>query len=268
MKLDNASRWGTLFAALLGINLLTACGGGGGGGGGQAGPPNTPPQNNVPAPDSVGGSTYTFYFGIEGTRSITFNEDNVIWMETRDGAPIVGTYRYNRIDNGNTAELVLIEDSVETPISLTFNAGNSGSFAFADQSRSGTFETRSNDPNDPGHEPPPNNGLAPASLAGRTMLGTRTFTTTGPVGQTHVYTFSVNTFHDSDPPEESDGGYIYQPSWNNAMLTLNYFSPQFFNGDKHELQMTFHTGDAGVFESIYTRRDGTVIRINGTFELE
>ena len=268
MKLDNASRWGTLFAALLGINLLTACGGGGGGGGGQAGPPNTPPQNNVPAPDSVGGSTYTFYFGIEGTRSITFNEDNVIWMETRDGAPIVGTYRYNRIDNGNTAELVLIEDSVETPISLTFNAGNSGSFAFADQSRSGTFETRSNDPNDPGHEPPPNNGLAPASLAGRTMLGTRTFTTTGPVGQTHVYTFSVNTFHDSDPPEESDGGYIYQPSGNNAMLTLNYFSPQFFNGDKHELQMTFHTGDAGVFESIYTRRDGTVIRINGTFELE
>jgi hypothetical protein len=267
MKLDNASRWGTLFAAMLGISFLVACGGGGGGGDGSAGPSQSPPQN-VPAPDSIGGTTYTFYFGVEGTRAITFNEDNVTWVETREGQPIVGTYRYNRINNGNTAELVVIEDSVETSVSLTFNASNSGAFAFADQSRSGTFETRSNDPDDPGNEPPPNEGLAPASLAGRTMLGTRTFTTTGPVGQTHVYTFSVNTFHDSDPPEESDGGYIYQPAGNNARLTLNYFSPQSFNGDKHELQMTFHTGDAGVFESIYTRRDGTVIRINGTFELE
>src|SRR5687768_15665393 len=109
MKVENASRWGTLFAALLGVNLLVACGGGGDG---QAGPSNIPPQNNTPAPETVGGNTYTFYFGVEGTRSVIFNDDNVTWVETRDGAPIVGTYRYNRIDNGNSADLVLIEDSV------------------------------------------------------------------------------------------------------------------------------------------------------------
>src|SRR5688572_25632564 len=63
MKLDNASRWGTLFAAVLGINLLVACGGGGGGGDGSSGPPNTPPQN-IPAPDTIGGNTFTFFFGV------------------------------------------------------------------------------------------------------------------------------------------------------------------------------------------------------------
>ena len=265
MKVDNASRWGTLILGVLGISLLVACGGGGGGGDGTGKTP--PPQNNVPAPDSIGGNNLIFYEGIEGTRAISFNSDNVTWTENRDGGPVMGTYRYNRIENGSSAELVLVEESVESAINLTFNAPNSGAFEYVNQSGNGTFEMQSQNP-DPGPEPPPNNGLAPSSLSGRTMLGTRTFTSTGPVGQTHVYTFSANMFHDSDPPEESDGGYVYQPNGNDATLMLNYFSPAFFNGDKHELQMTFHTGDAGIFESTYTRRDGTLIRINGTFTLE
>ena len=173
--------------------------------------------------------------------------------------------------NTSNADLYLTEEAVESRIALTFNSVNSGAYVDATTQANGTFELQPIAPNpdpDPGNEPPPNDGLAPSSLSGKTMYGTRTFTSTGPVGQTHVYTFTINTFHDSDPPEESDGSYLYQPSGNEASLNLNYYAPASFNGDKHELQMTFHTSDAGVFQSLYTRRDGTVIRINGTFTLE
>src|SRR5687768_13116926 len=81
------------------------------------------------------------------------------------------------------------------------------------------------------------NGFTPNSLAGRRMLGTRTFTSTGPVGQTHTYTFSATRFHDSDPPEEADGNYVYNPGNNTAVLDLDYTSPAGFANDSHNLTM-------------------------------
>ena len=265
MKLINANRWGTaVLAVLLGINLI-GCGGGGGDDDSSDGGN----QGANPAPQTVGGNRITFYSGNAGTRAITFNDDNATWSEQRDSGEVTGTYQYQSIQDGSSGELTLDEQGEEARFILTFNSQNTGSFVNADQTQSGTFEMNPVNP-DPGggNEPPPNDGLAPNKLAGRTMYGTRTFTSTGPVGQTHVYTFSLNTFHDSDPPEESDGDYVYTPNGDEASLTLNYQSPAGFSGDKHELEMTFHTGTAGVFESIYTRRDGTVIRINGTFTLE
>lgn len=252
-------------AMLIGINLA-GCGGGGGGDDDDDAPNN--PQNPNGAPEQIGGNNIVFYSGAAGTRAIAF-EDSTSWTENREGTTATGSYLYRRVGDGSSAEITLNEEGHERTIVMSFNSANSGSFVYADQSLDGTFEMQAITP-DPGggNEPPGNDGLAPGSLAGRTMYGTRTFTTTGPVGQTHVYTFSMSTFHDSDPPEESDGIYVYQPSGNEANLTLNYQSPEFFNGDAHGLQMTFHTETAGVFESVYTRRDGTVIRINGTFRLE
>ena len=267
MKWMNASKWGTaVLVVLMGLNIV-GCGGGGGGGddddnGGGGG--------DVSAPSAIGGNEVTFYSGSLGTRAITFNPDNSTWSENRNGATVTGNYQYSRGGSGNNALLVINDQGQEQAVMLNFNSENSGAFAYRDQRDNGTFEMRRTDGGD--NEPPPisggGGGLAVPSLAGRTMYGTRTYTSTGPVGQTHVYTFSVNTFHDSDPPEESDGSYIYTPSGNNATLQLDYHSPAGFNGDKHALTMSFHTESAGAFESTYTRRDGTVITINGTFRIE
>ena len=112
------------------------------------------------------------------------------------------------------------------------------------------------------------NGFAPNSLAGRKMLGTRTFTSTGPVGQTHTYTFSSTKFHDSDPPEESDGNYTYSAGNSSAVLDLHYTSPAGFVGDNHHIEMNFTERDKGSFQSVYTRGDGTAITINGTFVIQ
>jgi hypothetical protein len=112
------------------------------------------------------------------------------------------------------------------------------------------------------------NGFAPNSLAGRKMFGTRTFTSTGPVGQTHIYTFNATRFHDSDPPEESDGNFTYAAGNSSAILDLTYTSPAGFAGDKHHLEMAFNERDKGNFQSVYTRGDGTTIVINGTFRIE
>lgn len=268
MKLFNVSRWGTAVATVLVGFSLAGCGGGGGGGGSSS----DGAQIQVPAPESVGGNRVIFHSGSADARVVTLQEDNTNWTETRDGTTVTGTYRYAPQPNTSTADLFLTEEAVESHIVLTFNSPNSGAFVNAAQQVNGTFElqpiTPDPDPDPNPNDPPPNDGLAPSSLSRKTMYGTRTFTSTGPVGQTHVYTFSLNSFHDSDPPEESDGAYLYQASGNTASLTLNYYAPASFNGDSHELQMTFHTADAGVFQSLYTRRDGTVIRINGTFTLE
>lgn len=249
---------------LIGMNLA-GCGGGGGGDDDD----DSPSGSNF-APEAIAGNNVTFFAGNEGTRTITFNDASA-WAETRDDTEASGTYSYGRMGDAGTAELLLNEEGAETRIILTFNSASSGSFVNMTEDRQGTFEINPINPNpDPGggNEPPANDGLAPSTLADRTMYGTRTFTSTGPVGQTHVYTFSLNTFHDSDPPEESDGVYLYEPNGDEAQLTLDYRSPAFFDGDKHEMRMTFHTENAGVFESLYTRRDGTVIRINGTFTID
>lgn len=268
MKFSNASRRGiAILAMLVGFNLA-GCGGGGGGDDDDSSGNNG--GNGTPAPETIGGNNVTFYSGAAGTRTLAFQEDNSTWSEDRDEGTVTGTYRYKRVSNGSTGELVLNDQGAESTLLMTFNSQTTGSFLFSGAGgEGGSFEMQSTRP-DPGggNEPPPNDGLAPSSLAGRTMFGTRTYTSTGPVGQTHVYTFSSNTFHDSDPPEESDGTFIYEPSGDGAKLTLNYHSPAGFNGDKHELNMTFHTEAAGNFESIYTRKDGTVIVINGSFRLE
>lgn len=266
MNLFKLNRWGAALAAvLMGFNLV-GCGGGGGGGSSDSAS-----QTPVPPPQTIGGNRIVFHSGSADARAVTLNNDNASWSEDRDGSTVSGTYRYSILPNTSSAELFLTEEAAESRIVLTFNSQTTGSYVDTDKEANGTFELQPITPDpgtDPGNEPPPNDGLAPSSLAGKTMYGTRTFTSTGPVGQTHVYTFTLNTFHDSDPPEESDGAYLYQPSGNTASLMLNYYSPAGFNGDSHELQMTFHTADAGVFQSLYTRRDGTVIRINGTFTLE
>ena len=267
MNLINVNRWGTAIALVLVGFSLAGCSGGGGGGG-SSNPGGA--QTQVPPPESVGGNRAVFHSGAEAARVVTLNADNASWTESRDEGIVGGTYRYAPQPNTSNADLYLTEGEVESRIVLTFSSANSGSYINTASQANGTFELQPTDPpgSGGGSEPPPNDGLAPSSLSGKTMYGTRTFTSTGPVGQTHVYTFTINTFHDSDPPEESDGAYLYQPSGNEASLSLNYYSPAGFNGDKHELQMTFHTSDAGVFQSLYTRRDGTVIRINGTFTLE
>lgn len=110
-------------------------------------------------------------------------------------------------------------------------------------------------------------GNAPVSLHARTLYGTRTYTSTGPVGQTHTYTFNGNMFHDSDPPEESDGVYTYSASNSRATLTLDYTSPEDFANDHHQIDMRFTQRDRGTFTSTYVRGDGTTITINGEFEL-
>lgn len=112
------------------------------------------------------------------------------------------------------------------------------------------------------------NGFAPVSIAGRTMSGTRTFTSTGPSGQTHVYTFGNGTFHDSDSPEESGGTFTYTASNSAATLDLQYTSPATFVGDSHHLTMTFSGKDQGTFQSTYNRGDGTTIVINGNFQID
>ena len=98
------------------------------------------------------------------------------------------------------------------------------------------------------------------------MIATRTFTSTGPTGQTHTYTFASGTFHDSDPPEEADGNFSYSANNSAATLTLNYTAPTDFIGDRHEITLTFSSKDRGGFQSTYTRGDGTEIVINGDFE--
>src|SRR4051812_21494350 len=97
------------------------------------------------------------------------------------------------------------------------------------------------------------NGFTPNSLSGRTMLGTRTFTSTGPVGQTHHYTFSGSRFHDSDPPEESEGNFTYNPANNAAVLDLDYTGPASFSNDSHHLDLMFTEKDKGDFTSTYKK---------------
>lgn len=194
-----------------------------------------------------------------------------MWTENRDGTFGGGAYQYRVIEGGGSADLILTGAGTDASIRLAFASSRSGTFQYGSgEEGQGTFTLQAapdgSGPTDPGDSP--GSELAPPSLSGRTLFGTRTFTSTGPVGQTHVYTFSATGFHDSDPPEESDGVFAYEPNGHRAALTLSYYSPQNFNGDRHELQLTFHTENSGAFQSVYTRRDGTVIRINGNFELQ
>ena len=244
----------TVVASLL-ILLFSGCGGGDDGGG-----DDSSGQQNLAA-TSVAGQMITFTGN--STREISFETGSNVWSENQNGTVRGGTYQYTA--GNNSAELILSECGVSSTVRLTFSSADTGAF-LAEQDQ-GTFRLQSAP--DPGPGPgDPEPGLAPPSLAGRVLYGTRTFTSTGPVGQTHVYTFSPNDFHDSDPPEESDGSYSYAPNGDHASLTLAYETPREFDGDLHELAMTFESETSGSFESTYTRRDGTMIQINGTFRIE
>ena len=207
----------------------------------------------------------------ENDRQIAF-VDGGNWQENRNGTAIAGTYVYQQASDSRHAALNLDEPGFSEIVSLNFTSTNNGTFAYTGGRTGQGYFTLNQQP-DPGGDPEPGgtpdpDALAPASLNGKTMLGTLYFTSTGPVGQTHTYTFSAGTFHDSDSPEESDGRYTWQPNGNNATLQLNYTKPASFSGDTHELNMRFNTATSGDFNSVYTKDDGTVIQINGTFEFQ
>ena len=249
---------GGALAASLFMLVSVGCGGGGDGGDDSSG---QQPQNL--AATNIAGQMLTL--SGNSTREITLEPDGSAWSENQNGTVRGGTYQYNA--NGNSAELILSESGASSTVRLAFSSNDSGAFV-ADQDQ-GTFRLQSV-PEDPNNPCPgdPGGGLAATGLNGRILHGTRTFTSTGPVGQTHVYTFSGTNFHDSDPPEESEGAYNYAPDGDHALLTLAYESPREFNGDRHEMALTFETQTSGTFESTYTRRDGTMIQINGTFRIE
>ena len=266
MKLDIFPRAGASWFSVLLSLVLMGCGGGGGDGD-DSGTPNPNPPAQGSAPDTVSSQLLTLDAGDGNPRQITFTSEN-LWSETRNGANTGGSYEYRPSDNRSSADLLLTGSGSSTALTLYFASSGAGTFIYnSGEPGQGNFSLQAANP-DPGNPPGGNNGLAPSSLSGKTMLGTRTFTSTGPVGQTHVYTFSANGFHDSDPPEESDGVYTYTPDRDRATLTLAYFAPQEFNGDRHEWSMNFRTETSGTFQSVYTRRDGTVIRINGDFQIQ
>ena len=251
-----------MVAASLVLAVFTGCGGGGGGGGNESAGANNP----ATAPDNV--AAQTLLLNGSATREIDFASSGNVWTEDRNGTIHGGTYEYH--PNGNAAELVLVESGVASTVRLAFASAESGAYTAASDQGTFRLQQAQNSPDQPENPDTPGDeqALAPNSLDGAVMYGTRTYTSTGPVGQTHVYTFTGSSFHDSDPPEESDGSYIYEPAGNHATLTLNYYAPRVFNGDHHALEMSFNTASSGTFESVYTRRDGTTIQINGTFRME
>ena len=272
---SNQARTRAFLFYLLGFFVFAVgCGGGGGGGdddsAGNNPPPQNPPQQAL-APESMPSSTVTLSEPMGEERQIEFNGDDGTWSNYSTRGDASGTYVYRR-DAHNTATLTLNSTNGVEVIALTFSSEHNGFYNYtAGPPISGGFVIEASTDPGPTPEPPsqpPKTGYAPSSLAGKTMYGTRTATSTGPKGQTHVYTFTTRTFHDSDPPEESDGNYTYTPNRNQAQLELDYTFPKEFDGDHHVLQMTFTSETHGTFTSVYTRRDGTVIMIDGYFEVE
>lgn len=158
-----------------------------------------------------------------------------------------------------------VETTGDTTAGPTTTAGNPTTSTTGDP----TTSTTGNPPTTGGAPPSDQyTGFAPVSVAGRTLFGTRTFTSTGTSGQTHTYTFGNGTYHDSDPPEEADGTFVYSANNSSATLSLTYTSPADFVGDRHVMTMTFSARDRGTFQSTYTRGDGTTITINGDFEFQ
>lgn len=281
-------------------------GGGGGGDNNPAPatpPPAGAPNQPVDiAPTTVAGRTLELNSS-GAIRQIRFAASGNTYDELSNGTEIQsGTYQYTKPAAGAGATLIMQENNGQVTVALTFASGTAGSFNYTQgRTGSGTFTLQSAGSGSTGGNTTggstgetsgggttgstnggttgetsggstggttggTSGGLAYSSLAGRTMLGTRTFTSTGPVGQTHVYTFTQNTFHDSDPPEESDGNYTYSATGNTASLVLNYTSPAEFQGDRHEMTLNFQEVGRGTFTSSYVRDDGTVITINGNFE--
>lgn len=261
------SSWGGLYLTLLSTLLLTACSGGGGG-------DDSDSNNNggSTAPGNLNASQIILSVPGQDNRTIAII-DGANWQEDRGNTTAQGTYIYHPTGDGRTATLTLTEPGAEQMLALSFASTNSGAFRYTSGATGqGTFTvTRIQDPGDGGdggENPPPPTGNAPSSLTGRRMFATRTFTSTGPTGQTHEYTFTAHTYHDSDAPEESDGTYTYAPNGDDATLELTYTGPAVFEGDKHHINLQFTSPTQGTFTSTYDRGDGTSIVINGTFVVE
>jgi hypothetical protein len=277
MNTENYFRVAVASAGLAVAMFFTGCGGGdSGGGGGQV------------APEALQGRSYNFSPNTGGQTAVSFTSPTDYTFLHETGVVEQGNYEAAR--DGNTWTTTLINtNGAQQVYTMTFASENGGAFVLkreGEDDRFGAFSARDSaipsgeDPGGstttsptttgPGENPTPSNeytGNAPVSIAGRTMYGTRTFTSTGPNGQTHTYTFGNGTFHDEDGPEQADGTFVYNADKSHATMTLNYNSPGFV-GDKHELTMNFTQKDRGTFQSTYTRGDGTTIVINGEFNFE
>jgi len=258
-----------------GVITVWLMGCGGGGGGGNENP--TPPQL---APETLAGKSITVAENNFPIRVWSFTE-NLTWDEFSNGALTrSGTYQYSKASSTAT---LLLRDNLNTNetinVNLTFTSLTAGNYTYTTTpthtSGAGTFSNFSTTPpppsgNPPGGDPGGNTGLAPTTISGRTMIGTRTQTSTGPAGQTHTYTFTGNTFTDVDNDERGTGFYTWAPNGNEANLVLNYTGssgPRDLRGDEHALAMTFTTTNRGTFRSSY-RSGNEVILINGTFEFQ
>ena len=270
-------RAAVLAAGLSFTLFFTGCGGSGDGEG-------------AVAPASLQGRSYNFSPNTGGQTAVSFTSDTAYTYQHETGAIEQGNYEAAHDGNNWTVTLHSSTGGVQT-YQMAFANDSSGTFVLkrdGEDDRFGPFTARSTaigsgDIGDPPTQPVPGsttdnnppivpstdyNGFAPVSIAGRTMQGTRTFTSTGPNGQTHTYTFGNGTFHDSDAPEESDGTFTYTAGRSSATLVLNYTAPASFAGDKHTLTMTFKAKDQGTFTSNYAKDDGTEITINGNFQFE
>jgi len=280
---------------------FTGCGGGGGSGnGGQVAPdalqgrsydfsPNTGGQTAV---SFTSPTTYTFQHETGAVEQGTYEaaRDGNTWTATlinTTGGQQVYIMTFARETGGSfvlkregeddrfgpfTARATAVPDGdVDTdPIGDTTTGPGGSTTDGSGSTTDGSGTTTSSGNSTTGGVTPSDQytGNAPVSIAGRTMLGTRTFTSTGPNGQTHTYTFGNGTFHDEDGPEQADGNFVYTANNSQATLTLNYTSPADFQGDQHVMTMNFTQKDRGQFQSTYTRGDGTQITINGDFNFE
>jgi hypothetical protein len=269
-----------MLATTFSITLAWVGCGGGGDDGGDGSSTNTAPRGTSPA--SLEGKQFTVQeAGGPGPQDWRFA--NGTWDEFTAGVKTrTGQYTYN--GGGADATLILTDlSTTNETISVTLNFTNntSGGYTFTTtpthRSGGGFFygltdtapDGTVNNPGTPTTGSPTNN-FAPTTLANRTMLGTRTQTSTGTAGQTHTYTFGVTEFRDQDPPEEGIGVYTYTPQGDQATLILNYTasSPggRTLAGDQHTLDMRFTSTNQGTFTSTY-RSSNDVISINGTFVL-
>jgi hypothetical protein len=253
--------------------LFTGCGGGDSG-------------SNTVAPGALETRSYDFSPNTGGQTAVSFTSPTAYTFQHEDGTVEQGTYQALR--DGNLWSVTLSSTTGGQQIyNMTFNTGSSGNFVLkrdSEADRFGPFTVRSStiatddgstttatttSTTDGSGTPSTSyNGFAPTAIDGRVMFGTRTFTSTGPNGQTHTYTFGNGTFHDSDAPEESDGTFVYNAGNSTATMQLNYTRPSTFAGDSQQWTMTFTAKDKGTFQSTYTRGDGTAITINGNFEFQ
>jgi hypothetical protein len=195
---------------------------------------------------------------------LSFSDDGTSWQMLRMHKPFLsGTVKDTAAAKGGkiTATLAGVKDGVEKPVdlSLDFNSSSGGVFTIS----SDFFNARGPFANfhSVAH------GLAPTRLDELVLTTVRTYTSTGPVGQAHYYTFVGNRFHDANNEEHALGHFTYSAEGDDAVFVTDYTGPADFVGDHHEIQMHFTSPWGGQFTSTYRRNDNVNIIMNGDFEL-